>query len=793
MIKELIYTLIIFFVANISLAQENHIRISGIYPHLSVFNDKHNSEHPGETGIGAVVPWANKLWAITYSAHKPLGSADKLYEINRDLALTIRPESVGGTHANRMIHKESDQLIIGPYFIDKKGHVRAIAPAIMAGRLTAVTRHLYDPENKVYFYTMEEGLYEVNVHTLEVYEINKDGNVLVPRNISGTLVPGYHGKGAYTSQDRLVVANNGEYNWLETDLSGCLAEWDGNKWHIIEKKQFTDVTGPGDIFGDIDGRDPLWAIGWDENSLILKLLDKGKWSDFRLPKASFSYDGKHGWHTEWPRIRKVDQRRLMTMHGMFWEFPATFSAENTAGIRPLSSYQKIVSDFCDWNDQIVMACDDASLFDNRFVGQPQSNFWFTTAEHLKRLGPRSGYGNIWSNDSLDKASISDPFLINGFNCKVVHINHTSGYPVTFSIEVDKAGKNYWEKIASLSIPSGEYNYILLNELNGQWIRIITDKSSKGTTVSVHLTSKGSNWNIPQLKLFKSLANTDDISGFNFGLLRPAEKNRNLSYYMLDSPEQLWEINENMQFARVVNDQDSLYLKENINLDKRDFEVDEASVIVTDSHGNRFRLPKNDEVYEHPLNGLWPRGIREAVTERSLFNCYGTFYELPRDISGGFERIKPITTHNQLIMDFCSWRGLLVLSGTKKKAHPDGQYFASAEGETGLWFGNIDDLWKFGKPVGQGGPWYQTSVGKGQLSDPYLMTGYDQKLMEINTDVDATFIVEVNFDFNGWHELMRLDVRGGQALQYIFPDGFSAHWIRFKSETNCVVTTTLIYR
>jgi DNA-binding transcriptional ArsR family regulator len=33
--------------------------ISGIYPHLAVFNVY------GECGIGAVVPWAEKLWLIT--------------------------------------------------------------------------------------------------------------------------------------------------------------------------------------------------------------------------------------------------------------------------------------------------------------------------------------------------------------------------------------------------------------------------------------------------------------------------------------------------------------------------------------------------------------------------------------------------------------------------------------------------------------------------------------------------------------------------------------------------------
>jgi len=49
-----------------------------------------------------------------YGPHLPFGSSDKLYEITPELTQIIRPESSGGTPANRMIHKESNQLAIGP-------------------------------------------------------------------------------------------------------------------------------------------------------------------------------------------------------------------------------------------------------------------------------------------------------------------------------------------------------------------------------------------------------------------------------------------------------------------------------------------------------------------------------------------------------------------------------------------------------------------------------------------------------------------------------------------------------
>ncbi len=117
-------------------------QISGIYPHLAMFNNE------GECGTGAVVPWADRLWVITYGPHLPFGSSDKLYEITPELQQIIRPESVGGTPANRMIHPETQQLLIGPYVIDASRNVRVIPPALMPGRLTGNARHLTDPATK---------------------------------------------------------------------------------------------------------------------------------------------------------------------------------------------------------------------------------------------------------------------------------------------------------------------------------------------------------------------------------------------------------------------------------------------------------------------------------------------------------------------------------------------------------------------------------------------------------------------------------------------------------------------
>ena len=332
------------------------IQISGRYPHLTLFN------HGQECGIGAVVPWAGKLWALTYSPHKPHGSDDKLVGIDPQLNISTFAHSIGGTPANRLIHRESNQLIIGPYFINSDGQVRVLPYTKAVGRPTATTRHLLDPENKVYLFTMEEGLYEVDVHTLEVNTIHKDAHV----NGFTDYLPGYHGKGAYVGQERLVVANNGDsrrpHEFPHEREIGCLAEWDGHQWHVVEPSQFCEVTGPGGIQGNADKEAPVWATGWDKRSVILKLLDGQTWQTFRLPVGDYSYVAGHGWFTEWPRIREVvpaqagrRAKLLMNMHGLWFDFPKQFSAHHLAGIRPLASYLKITGDFCGWDGRIVFA------------------------------------------------------------------------------------------------------------------------------------------------------------------------------------------------------------------------------------------------------------------------------------------------------------------------------------------------------------------------------------------------------------------------------------------------------
>jgi len=137
----------------------------------------------------------------------------------------------------------------------------------------------------------------------------------------------------------------------------------------------------------------------------------------------------------------------------------------------------------------------------------------------------------------------------------------------------------------------------------------------------------------------------------------------------------------------------------------------------------------------------------------------------------------------------------LIAGTLADAAPDGRLFRSEEGEAGLWFGNVDDLWRLGTPRGEGGPWRDTPVAAGEPSDPYLMTNYDRKRLALshNAGMPVAFTLEVDFAGDGtWHEYGRFAVAPGRATVHEFPDGYGAHWVRLSADRECAATATFAY-
>ena len=179
----------------------NPLQVGGAFPGLAIVGDHIDRS---EMGIGALLPWADRLWIISYVAHIK-GTGGGLYELDERMRMRKHPESVTGTFANRMVHNPSNQAIIGPHVIDIKGRVSTI-PALSKLRLTATMDHLTDPQNKVYFLTMEGLLFEANVNTLEAVQLFD-----LVRELDIPKTAQVHFKGGYAASGRVVVANNSYY------------------------------------------------------------------------------------------------------------------------------------------------------------------------------------------------------------------------------------------------------------------------------------------------------------------------------------------------------------------------------------------------------------------------------------------------------------------------------------------------------------------------------------------------------------------------------------------------------
>lgn len=426
-----------------------------------------------EAGIGALIPWANKLWAVGYVAHIR-GDGLGLYTVDEQMKWSRRPESVTGTYANRYIHWGSKQAFIGPYAISEKGEVRTITD-LVKHRLTATAAHLTDP-NKVYFLTMEGLLFEVDVKTLKAKQLFD-----LTKELDWAEGAYLHFKGMHTGQGRVIVANNTfeEPEMLGTRFAGRLAEWDGkSKWNILERNPFVEVSGnqrsaANDYFGA-----PIYALGWDRASVILRVLHKGTWSRYRLPYGSQSWS--HTWNTEWMRIRFAQtERHLMDAFGLFYDLPNLVNDGKIFGIQPISRHLRVTPDFCHYNGYFVMASDQT----DHAVGQPQSGLWWGNIDDLWSFGKPQGWGAVWQDQTVKSGEISDPFLMTGFEKKSVTVICDPKDSASVDLEVDVLGNGQWRKITYLNTTDGFATYQFPSGFAAHWVRAKSNRTTKGMSVA----------------------------------------------------------------------------------------------------------------------------------------------------------------------------------------------------------------------------------------------------------------------------------------------------------------------
>ena len=480
--KRIMMIVLVMFVCKAGQSQSlsNVPQISGVVPSLAMVAG-HSPRT--EAGIGALMPWANRLWAITYVAHLArTGSGTGLFEIDENFRMTKHPESVVGTYANRLVHTQSMQLAIGPYLIDTLGHVRLIQE-FKKHRLAATMTHLADPYNKLYYLAMEGQFFEVDVHTLEVKQLFQLMDTLKEPKGSKP-----HFKSGYTAHGRVVVCSN-SYNTKDFNgewKAGRLAEWDGKgEWKILEQTAFTEVWSTGS-FGQ-----PLIATGWDHISVIMRVFVRGEWKRYRLPKGSRTFDETSC--TEWMRVREVEtERALMDCHGLFYEIGFHTYGNQLWAIKPVSAHLRVIPDFCSWRGMLVFGGNQATPMKfspqdrNPLAGQPQAGLWFGKTDDLWNFGKPKGFGGVWYQSDVAQGEISDPYLMTGFDKKSVHLYHDAQEPVEFTIQTDFMGNGDFKAFKTISVNPGEYvHYEFPDAYSAMWMRFVVSKQCKTTAIVIY--------------------------------------------------------------------------------------------------------------------------------------------------------------------------------------------------------------------------------------------------------------------------------------------------------------------
>jgi len=335
---------------------------------------------------------------------------------------------------------------------------------------------------------------------------------------------------------------------------------------------------------------------------------------------------------------------------------------------------------------------------------------------------------------------------------------------------------------------------------GEWIRAVADIDTKATVQFSY--SDEDNRLSETDKVFSGLAVVSDphsVGGLLYGLgdnrrtlgILSREYNGNevteTGYYELDSL---------MNLTPKTDTATARYICERFAIPENVVTIDGSSVLVIDDNNRRWRLPLGDEEYTE-LNGSgFLRICREVATERDLFNCMGTFYELPAENADGFAKIRPIASHCLKINDYASYRGMLIMTGIDTEQSVENNHIIlSDDKKAAVWAGVIDDLWKLGKTRGHGGPWKDSEVTANSPSDPYLIGFYDKKKLTVfhNESRVINFTIEVDPTGNGtWMEFRKISIRPGQNFKHDFSQNFSARWIRFTSDANCKATAWLEY-
>lgn len=287
--------------------------------------------------------------------------------------------------------------------------------------------------------------------------------------------------------------------------------------------------------------------------------------------------------------------------------------------------------------------------------------WFTSLTKPGELGPATVDGAVWTKETVKSGEVSDPFLFAGWEKRMGWIKNHGKQPVIFTYEVDKKGNNEWEELMSVGVEPGQADNVLFPvQDKGEWIRVKVDKNTTATVTFTYTSSDPRSLQSDGMYAGLVPVTENNLTG---GLLYGLGNNRRalgvLATQVTDGNVEetgYYEMGDKLELVRKEDAAMADTIRSRFAIPHQIVTVGSGSVLIVDDANRRWRLPLGNEAYAPLMEQAQLRICREVATERDLFSCMGTFYELPAENADGYAKIRPISSHGYRIHDLCFLSG-----------------------------------------------------------------------------------------------------------------------------------------
>lgn len=213
--------------------------------------------------------------------------------------------------------------------------------------------------------------------------------------------------------------------------------------------------------------------------------------------------------------------------------------------------------------------------------------------------------------------------------------------------------------------------------------------------------------------------------------------------------------------------------------------DDLSVLLrvySNLQWKRYRLPWR----ERPSTGIGQR-IREISPGQWLMLAFGNFYLIQPPIPGSNQpQVRPLSACTESLHDFCAWGGSIVLAGGQQDR-------TAGTTQPLLRETTLAAITASPRPTGQGAWWRTTSVNANQVSESLLIAGFQKRTVHLSNEGDSPLTVDLEIDANNteaYRGLYRMQVAPHSYVPYVFPEGYSATWLRLRAQEAGMVTAEI---